>query len=252
MWFLDCTYMYTLYIVPYQPYSRPQGTRLIPCVQSHSTHSCFLIPSHPHTLTPSHPHSLIPHTLTLTPSHPHLTPSHPHSLIPTPSPSLPHSLTSSPSLPHSLTSSPSLPHSLIPSPSLPHSLTPSPSLPHSLTSSPSFPHTLTLTPSFPHTLTLTPSHPHIVGDPQEAKCVELGQELAKGKEELSSLNIKVKWAQNKLKTETEAHKVRTTSWKPGRNCHFQKCVMPSDVYMMVSLHKECYSQWLLVCMSSTL
>ena len=62
--------------------------------------------------------------------------------------------------------------------------------------------------SLPHTLhTHTPSHPHTVVYSQEAKCVELGQELAKGKEELSSLNIKVKWAQNKLKTETEAHKV---------------------------------------------
>ena len=69
-----------------------------------------------------------------------------------------------------------------------------------------FSHSLT---PFIHTLphTLTPSHPHTVVYSQEAKCVELGQELAKGKEELSSLNIKVKWAQNKLKTETEAHKV---------------------------------------------
>ena len=68
------------------------------------------------------------------------------------------------------------------------------------------PHTTAfLTPSHPHSL--TPSHPHTVVYPQEAKCVELGQELVKGKEEVSSLNIKVKWAQNKLKTETETHKV---------------------------------------------
>ena len=71
---------------------------------------------------------------------------------------------------------------------------------HSLT-----PSLHTHTSSHPHTL--TPSHPHTVVYPQEAKCVELGQELAKGKEEVSSLNIKVKWAQNKLKTETETHKV---------------------------------------------
>ena len=97
-------------------------------------------------------------------------------------------------------------HSL--TPSHPHTFTPShphttPSLPHTLTSS--HLHFLTLTPSHPHSL--TSSHPHTVVYSQEAKCVELGQELAKGKEEVSSLNIKVKWAQNKLKTETEAHKV---------------------------------------------
>ena len=46
---------------------------------------------------------------------------------------------------------------------------------------------------------------------QEARCAELGQELAGLKEEVSSLNIKVKWAQNKLKSETESHKVLCTS-----------------------------------------
>ena len=73
----------------------------------------------------------------------------------------------------------------------------------------------TLTPSHLHTLISSHTHPHTVVY-QEAKCVELSQELAKGKEEVSSLNIKVKWAQNKLKTETEAHKVQTASRK---NCH---------------------------------
>ena len=43
--------------------------------------------------------------------------------------------------------------------------------------------------------------------PQEAHCTQLTQDLAKEKDEVSSLNIKVKWAQNKLKAETEAHKV---------------------------------------------
>lgn len=42
---------------------------------------------------------------------------------------------------------------------------------------------------------------------QDARCNQLSQELAKHKEEASSLNIKVKWAQNKFKMETEAHKV---------------------------------------------
>ena len=36
---------------------------------------------------------------------------------------------------------------------------------------------------------------------------EQGKELAKLKEEVSSANIKVRWAQNKLKAETDAHKV---------------------------------------------
>lgn len=43
---------------------------------------------------------------------------------------------------------------------------------------------------------------------QEAQCKEQTQEISKLKEEVSSLGIKVKWAQNKLKTETEAHKVK--------------------------------------------
>ena len=88
---------------------------------------------------------------------------------------------------------------------------------HTLISSHTCTHPHILTPSHLHTpiSSHTHTHPHTVVY-QEAKCVELSQELAKGKEEVSSLNIKVKWAQNKLKTETEAHKVRTASWK---NCH---------------------------------
>jgi len=35
----------------------------------------------------------------------------------------------------------------------------------------------------------------------------LSRELEKVKEEINSHVIKVKWAQNKLKTETDAHKV---------------------------------------------
>ena len=42
---------------------------------------------------------------------------------------------------------------------------------------------------------------------QEAVCSEHVHELSKHKEEIGSLNIRLKWAQNKLKTETEAHKV---------------------------------------------
>jgi uncharacterized protein YlxW (UPF0749 family) len=45
---------------------------------------------------------------------------------------------------------------------------------------------------------------------QEARSNQLTQELTKEKSEVSSLNTRVKWAQNKLKTETEAHKVKTT------------------------------------------
>ena len=43
---------------------------------------------------------------------------------------------------------------------------------------------------------------------QENQCGKQAQELTKVKEEVGSLQIKMKWAQNKLKTETEAHKVR--------------------------------------------
>lgn len=35
---------------------------------------------------------------------------------------------------------------------------------------------------------------------------EKAEEVSKTKSEVSSLNIKLKWAQNKLKSETEAHK----------------------------------------------
>ena len=51
--------------------------------------------------------------------------------------------------------------------------------------------------------THTFTHTHV----QEGRCAQLTQDLNKEKEETNSLNIKVKWAQNKLKTETEAHKV---------------------------------------------
>ena len=121
-----------------------------------------------------------------------LTPSHSHILTHT------HTLTSSHLHTHILT------HTA-------HTLTSSHL--HTLISSHTRAHTLTS--SHLHTLISSHTHPHTVVY-QEAKCVELSQELAKGKEEVSSLNIKVKWAQNKLKTETEAHKVRTASWK---NCH---------------------------------
>lgn len=62
------------------------------------------------------------------------------------------------------------------------------------------------------------------------------------KEEVSSLQIKVKWAQNKLKTETEAHKVHSVY-----GCDYQfkrtftKAVMMteiSDVYL-VPLYHNC-------------
>ena len=35
----------------------------------------------------------------------------------------------------------------------------------------------------------------------------MSKELGKVKEELSTVNFKFKWAQNKLKTESETHKV---------------------------------------------
>ena len=41
---------------------------------------------------------------------------------------------------------------------------------------------------------------------QESIVKEKAEEVSKTKGEVSSLNIKLKWAQNKLKSETEAHK----------------------------------------------
>ena len=41
---------------------------------------------------------------------------------------------------------------------------------------------------------------------QESVVKEKAEEVSKTKGEVSSLNIKLKWAQNKLKSETEAHK----------------------------------------------
>ena len=43
---------------------------------------------------------------------------------------------------------------------------------------------------------------------QESRCNQLSQDLSKEKEEGKSLSIKLKWAQNKLKAETETHKVQ--------------------------------------------
>ena len=42
---------------------------------------------------------------------------------------------------------------------------------------------------------------------QEACCTQLSQDLNKQKEEVNSFNIELKWAQNKLRTESEVHKV---------------------------------------------
>ena len=42
---------------------------------------------------------------------------------------------------------------------------------------------------------------------QESRLSEQAKEVTKLKEDVGSANIKVRWAQNKLKTETDAHKV---------------------------------------------
>jgi predicted nucleic acid-binding Zn-ribbon protein len=44
---------------------------------------------------------------------------------------------------------------------------------------------------------------------QESKLSEQSKEVARLKEEVSSVNMRVRWAQNKLKAETDAHKVGT-------------------------------------------
>ena len=49
---------------------------------------------------------------------------------------------------------------------------------------------------------------------QDKQCSELTREVSKLKDEVSSLSIKVKWAQNKLKTETDGHKVRLVYTAP--------------------------------------
>lgn len=43
--------------------------------------------------------------------------------------------------------------------------------------------------------------------PQEGEVGRLSREVEKLKEEINSYLIKVKWAQNKLKSEADAHKV---------------------------------------------
>ena len=70
-------------------------------------------------------------------------------------------------------------------------------------------HTRTHTHIHTHTCTYTYAHAHAC--PQETRCSQLTLELTKEKAEVNSLNIKVKWAQNKLKTDTEAHKVNNCS-----------------------------------------
>jgi len=42
---------------------------------------------------------------------------------------------------------------------------------------------------------------------QETRCSQLSQDLNKQKEEVNSVGIKLKWTQNKLRTESEAYKV---------------------------------------------
>lgn len=48
---------------------------------------------------------------------------------------------------------------------------------------------------------------HLLSSPQEAEVNRLTRELEKMKEENNSHLIKVKWAQNKLKSEMDTHKV---------------------------------------------
>ena len=82
---------------------------------------------------------------------------------------------------------------------------------HTLSLSPhthAYTHTYTHACMDTHTLSLSHVHTHThTHHTQEAKCSDHNQEVGKLKEEIGSLNIKVKWAQNKLKSETEAHRV---------------------------------------------
>lgn len=48
--------------------------------------------------------------------------------------------------------------------------------------------------------------------PQEGEVSRLNRELENVKEGINSHLIKVKWAQNKLNSETDAHKVRPTAF----------------------------------------
>lgn len=48
---------------------------------------------------------------------------------------------------------------------------------------------------------------HLLSSPQDAEVNRLTRELEKMKEENNSHLIKVKWAQNKLKSEMDTHKV---------------------------------------------
>ena len=93
-------------------------------------------------------------------------------------------------------------------------------------------HTHTHTHLHTHTLTQTHAHAQLTSPVlsdltalpcQEAALKERGSDLSKVEAELSSLNIKLKWAQNKLKVETEEHtsckaKLQTMSkkWKEAK------------------------------------
>lgn len=48
---------------------------------------------------------------------------------------------------------------------------------------------------------------HLLSFPQEAEVNKLTREVEKIKEDINSHLIKVKWAQNKLKSEMDTHKV---------------------------------------------
>lgn len=62
-----------------------------------------------------------------------------------------------------------------------------------------------------HTSTLST---HCIHTPH-TQASEHQKQLSQVREEVNSLNIKLKWAQGKLKTETEAHNVSITSNKPS-------------------------------------
>lgn len=67
---------------------------------------------------------------------------------------------------------------------------------------------------------------------QESTISEQSSELSKLKGEVSSLNIKLKWAQNKLKSESEGHKVSVI--QKGTDLYYHLLV--DNIYDKQMLH----------------
>lgn len=78
---------------------------------------------------------------------------------------------------------------------------------------------------------------HLLSSPQEAEVNRLIREVEKMKEEINSHLIKVKWAQNKLKSEMDTHKVNELLVFESRKVKAHLC----NQSFLLAVHVDLYT-----------